>query len=64
MGLYADQSIPFTLIIHTTAEIKPSFVIKQRECGVCFSIIHAIKVPVALNALYELYLPYASSTNL
>ena len=51
MGLYADQSIPFTLRVHTTAEIKPTFVIKQRDCGVCFSSIPIIKVPVLLNSL-------------
>jgi hypothetical protein len=46
MVLSADESIPETLRIHRTAEIKPSFFIKQEECGVFFCSIRAIEVPV------------------
>jgi hypothetical protein len=41
-----DRSVRVTFRIYTSAEMKPSFIIKQNECRVCFSSIHNIKVPV------------------
>jgi hypothetical protein len=46
MVLSADEPILETLRVHRTAEIKPSFFIKQKEGGVFFSSILAIEVPV------------------
>jgi hypothetical protein len=46
VGFSADQLVPVTLTVYTSAGMKPSFTVEQNECGVCFSSVHTIKVSV------------------
>jgi hypothetical protein len=45
--------------IHVSTEVERKFIVKQNECGVCFSSIHHTKVLVTEIPFFQkVYLAY------
>jgi len=43
---YVQTSTCYSQRFHIPTEMKPVFITKQNECGVCCSCVHPVKVPV------------------